>query len=166
MSKSILALISIFYLCSLFNVEAASLNFTENAGETKNGLWSYYSYPYHYYNWYYAYPTYTFTVSTCGAVASCPVQCPGTCGYWSGLYACKFSACAIIGSPCSAVNIASGVYLHPFAHDPSRYVQCDTTPGVTYIRSCPAGLVFDGRFRVCNYPSQVYYTYASHWLKK
>ncbi|RNA42289.1 hypothetical protein BpHYR1_022330 [Brachionus plicatilis] len=166
MNKKLVALVCLFYLCSFLSVEAASVNITNFGGETKNGVWNYYSYPYHYYNWYYAYPTYTFSVSTCSAVAACPVQCPGTCGLWSGLHACRFTSCAIISTPCSAVNIHARLFLHPFPHDPSRYIQCDTTPGVTYVRSCPVGLVFDARFSVCNYPSQVYYTYASHWLKK
>ena len=92
--KSILAIVCIFYLSSALSVEALSLNLTESAvGETKS--WAYYAYPYHYYNWYYAYPTYTFSVATCSVAAACPVQCPGTCGYWSGLYACRFSACSI-----------------------------------------------------------------------
>lgn len=117
MNKNLLAIGCLFYLCSLLSVEAISANYTNIGGETKGGdffvrflnkhyknnkkkfknlgVWNYYGYPYHYYNWYYAFPTYTFTVSTCSSVAACPVQCPGTCGLWSGLYACRFSSCAI-----------------------------------------------------------------------
>jgi len=63
----------------------------------------------------------------------------------------------IVGNVCNLGNIGRGIYLHPYAYDANRYVQCDSTPGVFYIRNCPSGLVFDSRFQVCNYPSAYYY---------
>lgn len=109
----------------------------------------------YYYSWYNFRPV-TFTVvpavSTCSA---CPSQCPGTCGTWGGLQTCRFAQCPIIGNPCNPTNCARGLYLHPFHLDIHRYVQCETTPGVVYVRSCPAGLVFDRVFNVCSYPRGV-----------
>ena len=58
----------------------------------------------------------------------------------------------LVGTPCNAVNIARGFYLHPYPYDQNKYVQCETTPGMVYIRTCPTGLVFDDRYSVCNYP--------------
>jgi hypothetical protein len=56
----------------------------------------------------------------------------------------------LVGDVCS--GIARGIYLYPFALDTTRYVQCDTTPGIFYIRSCPSGYVWNSVYSVCNYP--------------
>merc|ERR1739836_73954 len=129
-----------------------------------------YLYPYHdyYYAWYNTWPTY-FSPATVHAPACdvCPSSCGGTCGLWSGLYACQYTHCPAVGNPCTAYNCARGNYLHPHPFHSHRYIQCDITPGRQFIRTCPSGLVFDPRFSVCNYPTGVvhYYNhYASHWL--
>ncbi len=73
----------------------------------------------------------------------------------------------LVGNPCNAYNCARGNYLHPYPFDSNRYIQCDITPGRQFIRFCPAGLVFDPRFSVCNYPTgvvQYYNHYASQVL--
>jgi hypothetical protein len=117
---------------------------------------------YDYYHWYNLHPT-EFIVGTCPPQYACPAQCPGTCGTWGGLYACRcHGGCPLIGDPCNHYNIHRGHYLHPFPHDASRYIQCDTTPGIVYIRNCPAHLVFDPRFSVCNYPSNVFHHHHHH----
>jgi len=105
--------------------------------------------------WFNTYPT-TFTVTSCTGAYACPPQCPGVCGTWSGLSACRTTGCPLIGDPCNAVNIARGLFLHPFAFDSARYVQCDSSVGVFYIRNCPPALVFDARSGVCNYPQSLF----------
>ena len=59
--------------------------------------------------------------------------------------------------PCTQHNIGRGLYLHPFPHDATRYIQCDAWPGYYYVRNCPGGTVFDARNGVCNYG---YYYYG------
>jgi len=105
--------------------------------------------------WFNTYPT-TFTVTSCTGTYACPPQCPGVCGTWSGLSACRTTGCPLIGDPCNAVNIARGLFLHPFAFDSAKYVQCDSAVGVFYIRNCPPALVFDARSGVCNYPQSLF----------
>ena len=100
-------------------------------------------------------------MSTC---SSCPSQCPGTCGTWGGLGTCRFNSCPIVGNPCNPTNCARGLYLHPYLLDASRYIQCETVPGVVYIRSCPNGLVFDRVFNVCSYPVGIV-RYYSHFVR-
>lgn len=120
-------------------------------------------YPYHnYYHWYNLHPT-TFSVVHCPAQYACPAECPGVCGTWGGYYACRcHHGCPLAGEQCNHHNIAHGRFLHPFPHDASRYIQCDSTPGVVYIRSCPPHLVFDPHFSVCNYPSSVFHHHHHH----
>jgi len=101
------------------------------------------------------YPT-TFTVTSFTGAYACPPQCPGVCGTWSGLSACRTTGCPLIGDPCNGVNIARGLHLHPFPFDVARYVQCDSAVGVFYIRNCPPGLVFDARSGVCNFPQSLF----------
>ncbi len=54
----------------------------------------YYPYSNYYYYWYNYYPT-QFTLATCNA---CPTQCPGQCGLYSSLYACRLNGCAAISN--------------------------------------------------------------------
>jgi len=171
MAKILIAAIACFYVVCIAHaapaIEQEEQIINSNGTETdivqrsKRDLYGYYPYGYGYpYGDAYAYgaayyiPFNGFNIIPCNPVFSCPIQCPGVCGQWTGYYACRSTGCPAIGDPCNPVNIARGIFLSPFPYDPTRYVQCDTTPGLIYIRSCPMGLVFDPRLSVCNYPSQ------------
>lgn len=134
-------------------VKSENSTLIEDASRQKRGAY----YPY-YNSWFYPYHTYvqtTFVAAPCGHY-SCPSGCPGTCGTYSGLFACKCTRCAYVGDVCNVYNINRGVLLHAYPLDHTRYVQCDRYPGVFYIRTCAHGLVFDARFGVCGQPSHYY----------
>ena len=61
---------------------------------------SYWNYPYsdYYYSWYNWCPTQFTVVPKPVAVPACnicPSACPGTCGTWSGFYACQVTTCPL-----------------------------------------------------------------------
>jgi hypothetical protein len=58
------------------------------------GPYYYYGYDawYYHYWYYYNYPPVVFTASSCGS-HTCPPQCPGTCGSYSGYFACRCNRC-------------------------------------------------------------------------
>ncbi len=65
-----------------------------------------------------------------------------------------------VGNPCSSHNLHRRDYLHVYPHNPHLYIQCDESEsGRVWVRTCPAGLVFDPRFSVCNYPVGVVHFY-------
>ena len=49
-------------------------------------------YPYQYYNWYNVYNSH-FAVAACSGPYACPTACPGVCGVWSSLGACRCDSC-------------------------------------------------------------------------
>jgi hypothetical protein len=118
-------------------------------------------YPYYNYNnfnsYYYPYQTYVqsaFVAGSCGSY-SCPAGCPGTCGTYGGLFACRCTQCAYVGDACNSYNINRGLYYHAYPLDRTRYVQCDRS-GAFYIRSCANGLFYDGRYGGCGRSSYYY----------
>jgi hypothetical protein len=60
------------------------------------GGYPYWTYPYndYYYSWYNYWPA-AFTTVGVTACNVCPSACPGTCGTWSGFYACQVATCPI-----------------------------------------------------------------------
>jgi hypothetical protein len=57
----------------------------------KANYWQYDIWYYHYW-YYYNYNPAVFSVSQCGNY-HCPSQCPGTCGSYSGYFACRCNRC-------------------------------------------------------------------------
>ncbi len=98
MIKLILACLVCLCLTNDLLVSGASTNttlvrnkrlFLQNPGYL---VFPYNDFYYSWYNWHPAQFTVVPAVTTCSA---CPSACPGTCGTWSGLYACKCNSCPI-----------------------------------------------------------------------
>ncbi|XP_046559886.1 uncharacterized protein LOC124268909 [Haliotis rubra] len=82
-------------------------------------------------------------------------QCPGKTQYNPGTVSCgaepvQGGVSCDVSNPCTPKNIANGKFYFPYPPNPSKYIQCDTF-GKSWIRDCPADLVWNSALNTCYY---------------
>ncbi|XP_046559887.1 uncharacterized protein LOC124268910 [Haliotis rubra] len=82
-------------------------------------------------------------------------QCPGKTQYNPDAISCgsepvQGGVSCDVSNRCTQKNIANGKFYFPYPPNPSKYIQCDAS-GNSWIRDCPADLVWNSALNTCYY---------------